>query len=944
MSTNEVGAPTQPAPPSPGGIRGFADRWPFRRKLNILVGVPLTVISVLLVYLIADQVGQARDAADAAGLVRDSASVATLVDRVEAEHQQAILLSVRYEAAAGGGKPSLKGYRAAQTAVDKQVEKVRDTFGDRLPDTEAQALREVSGLGSLRSTIEQSYLPADNIDPAYISATQGLIDGLGLDHNPSFAATYTGNLLDSLLRADAAHSSFETTVFSATTGDTNALIEFTTAVGAYELYTDQADRFGRFATEEQTDELGGIEHGKAQSTIAQQYAELQVDPSGLQATSPAQLQHAINTALAAYPDYRAQSGTRLKITASLIGQIADRADGSSDDAWWRAGWLLAGALLGFVVWLAFSVAVRRSVVRPVQTLTGAARQVADVAGRELARVADDDAEDAGPPRLREVPVVVRDEIGELAEAFNHVQSTAAALLERQVLSRRNTAEMFGNVGRRVSNLTTRQLGLIDAVERGETDPAILERLYGIDHIAVRLRRNADSLMLLAGIRETVLDSGPTALTNVVRAALGQIEGYQRVRLHTGTDVMVQPDIIGDLTLMVAELLENAVAFSPVGSSVEVNVRSGGGGALISVADHGLGMSDERIAEENARLIRRERLDLVPTKVLGLFVVGTLARRWDITVTLSRTPGGGVTAQVELPTSLLLTMRPLNEAATGVPRQRPAAPAVEAPAAPALSGPLPAASVQGDSGHGRTEPPGYVPGPDEFPAHLPRRVPRRETPAAQPPATGAPAAETAPERFESAATPPAAAAGDGPYTRRRDTGGETEPGRHGGHHRADGSPPATGPAPFIPRARDGAPADPHPADPYRPDPYRSEQRPADAQRPGIGAAFGTRPADGAPAPRGQQPPAAPLPGAGDDGERPLRRRVRGATLRTPLDGAQQTARQAPRLADADAVRDSLEEFEAAVARANRDSTTPGAGAPRTSPDQQTQHDLPKGVEQ
>ncbi len=92
-----------------------------------------------------------------------------------------------------------------------------------------------------------------------------------------------------------------------------------------------------------------------------------------------------------------------------------------------------------------------------------------------------------------------------------------------MLSRRNVAEMFGNVGRRVSNLTTRQLALIDAVERGETDPALLERLYSIDHIAVRLRRNADSLMLLAGIRETVLDSGPTALTNVVRAALGQIE-------------------------------------------------------------------------------------------------------------------------------------------------------------------------------------------------------------------------------------------------------------------------------------------------------------------------------------------------------------------------------------------------------------------------------------
>ncbi|MBC7267217.1 MAG: sensor histidine kinase [Streptomyces sp.] len=640
------------------GLRGFADRWPFRRKLNVLVGVPLAGLAALLAYLIADQVAQARDAADSARLVRDSIQVAELVDRIATEHQQAILLSVRYEAAGPGTQPSASGYRDAQKAVDSQVEKVRETFGDRLPATEAQALREVSGLDSLRATIAQGYLPADNIDPAYTGAAKGLIDGLGLDRTAPLATTYTGNLLDSLLRADAAHSAFETSVFSATTGDSNALIEFISAVGSYDVYTHQAERFARFASEEQTAELRGIEHSAAQATIVRQYAELQIDPSNLQAGTPDEIREKFTSALAAYPAYRQQAQTRLEITASLIDQIADRADGASNDAWWNAGWLLGSAVFGFVLWLAFSVVVRRSVVRPVQALTGAARQVAEVAGRELARVADDDTEDDAPPRLREVPVTARDEIGDLADAFNHVQSTAAALLERQVLSRRNVAEMFGNVGRRVSNLTTRQLALIDAVERGETDPALLERLYSIDHIAVRLRRNADSLMLLAGIRETVLGSGPVELTNVVRAALGQIEGYQRVELHAGAEIMVEPDIVGDLTLMVAELLENAVSFSPAGSPVEVTVRSGGPSgqdATITIADHGLGMSPERLDEENARLIRRERLDLVPTKVLGLFVVGTLARRWEIGVVLSRTRGGGVTAEVTIPSTLLLVM-------------------------------------------------------------------------------------------------------------------------------------------------------------------------------------------------------------------------------------------------------------------------------------------------
>ncbi|MFD8032617.1 ATP-binding protein, partial [Streptomyces sp. NPDC059717] len=688
MSTNEVDASVRPAPSPPrGGIRGFAERWPFRRKLNVLVGIPLAVVAVLLAYLITDLVQQSDRAESAARLVRDSTQVARLVGRVQAEHQQAILLSVRYEASVDT-RPSLSAYRSAQDAVDDQIAKVRSAFGDRLPDTEEQALMEVEGLAGLRDTIEQGYLPADNIDPAYTNASKGLIDGLGLERNADLAATFTGNLLDSLLRADAAHGAFETGVFSATTGDANALIEFTGAVGSHELFTYQADRFGRFASPEQADELAGIEHNTAQWEIAQAYAALQVDPSGLQMNTPADIGRTFTDALNGYPAYPEQAENRLRITTSLIDQIADRADAASETAQWRAALLLNLALISFVCWIALSVLVRRSVVRPVLALTGAAQQVAKAAGRELSRVADDDAEDDGAPRLREISVTARDEIGELAEAFNHVQTTAAALLERQVLSRRNVAEMFGNVGRRVSNLTTRQLVLIDAVERGETDPALLERLYSIDHIAVRLRRNADSLMLLAGIRETVLESGPTALTNVVRAALGQIEGFQRVRLLAETEIMVAPDIIGDLTLMVAELLENAVSFSPAGSPVEVTVRMGGEGAVIEVADHGLGMSAERLAEENARLIRRERLDVVPTKVLGLFVVGTLARRWEITVVLARTPGGGVTATVELPSSLLLTMSPVL-----VPEQVPAA--VDAPGttgqeSAATSGPVPSA--------------------------------------------------------------------------------------------------------------------------------------------------------------------------------------------------------------------------------------------------------------
>ncbi|MEU1297395.1 ATP-binding protein [Streptomyces sp. NPDC005840] len=882
MSTNEVDATPRQAPPPKAGLRGIADRWPFRRKLNLLVGIPLAVVAVLLAYLVVDQIGQSSDASEAARTVRDSAQVATLVDRVEAEHQQAILLSVRHEAVGAGAKPSLTGYRAAQSAVDQQVEKVRDTFGDRLPATEAQALREVNGLTSLRETVEQGYLPADNIDPAYTNAAKGLIDGLGLDRNKALADTFTGNLLDSLLRAAAAHSSFETSVFSARTGDTNALIEFNNAVGSYELFTHQSQRFARFATEEQTDRLNEIEHNAAQATIIQHYAELQLDPSGLQAQSPARISKALSEALASYPEYRKQSETRLKITDALIDEIADRADAASGDASLRAGLLLSVGLIGFAVWIAFSVVVRRSVVRPVMSLTAAAQEVAEVAGRELARVADDDTGDDSPPRLREMPFTADDEIGELAAVFNRVQTTAIALLERQVLSRRNTAEMFGNVGRRVSNLTTRQLALIDAVERGETDPALLERLYSIDHIAVRLRRNADSLMLLAGIRETVLDSGPTELTNVVRAALGQIEGFQRVQLQARTEAMVEPDIIGDLTLMVAELLENAVAFSPAGSPVEVAVRSNEDGASIVVADHGLGMSAERLAEENARLIRRERLDLVPTKVLGLFVVGTLARRWDVDVALSRTPGGGVTAEVIVPSSLLLTMSPVASAA--------------------LSGGADRGDGRGAGHHTDLGAPGRYTAASAAPGHA-SAAPGHGLPAAGLPAAARPVHEAPGVRDGATGRPAPAPSGPRPAAGQdRAPGGDQHPDALPRRvpRRDEAQPPVrSGQTPFIPKAR----AEATPEEPTL---------------------------------------SVPPPG---DGSRPLRRRVRGATLRTTLDDDQMSSRQAAKPADADAVRDALDEFEAAVERANRDSAVAARpDSPHRTTDQHHQNDLPEGAEQ
>ena len=834
------------------------DRWPFRRKLNVLVVVPVVVVGVLLGVGAYGEVRQAQDADRTAQLVRDSEQVTRLINDIQAEQRQALLLAVEQEVARPGADlPSTVDYRQMQRATDGQVTAVRSAFGAGLTKDERRALDYVHGLGVLRDKVERGSVPAAGIDPAYANAVGYLIDGIGLDRLSGSSSSSVVELLDTVLRADAAHAAFESGVFSAQTRDANALTEYTRAAGAHRIYEEQTERFGRIAAPDQVLRLSGIERSAEEYGFDAKFAELQIDPSSLQGQSPEALRKAIDAGTG-------QAATRLDITRTLTGQIAGRADSLSRDALHKAVALLGLAVLGFAAWLGFSVLVRRSVVRPLAALTGAAHQVVEVAGEELARVEDDESPDSTPLRPRPIPVPVRDEIGGLAEAFNQVQVTAAALLERQVLSRRNVGEMFGNVGRRVSNLTTRQLTLIDAVEREETAPDVLERLYRIDHIAVRLQRNADSLMLLAGIREAELDAQPTALANVIRASLGRIEGFQRVSLRSETVVTVAPDIIGDLTLMVAELLENAVGFSPSETPVEVVVRPGtditaDGGALIEVIDHGLGMGAERLEEENARLIRRERLDLVPTKVLGLFVVGSLARRWGIRVALSRTPGGGVTATVWIPDPLLMATNPGDAAPAPSPvvtelARTPAQPSGRSPSGSSSSSSAPARATPLPVRKPATAPERRSAPPAE-PGGLPRRIPHRK--GADSPETTAAETPTPAEQPRSATRTPSA-------TR---TLSVTQ------------TPSAT-------RKPSAAP-----------EPSPAPKSSSTAEKPSAASA-----------------------------SRPLRRRVRGATLDKTTPPADRGTGEVRAPVDADAVRSELDEFEAAVRRAQQDSATDSATTP------------------
>jgi hypothetical protein len=255
-------------------------------------------------------------------------------------------------------------------------------------------------------------------------------------------------------------------------------------------------------------------------------------------------------------------------------------------------------------------------------------------------------------------VDTKDEIGDLAAAVNRVQATAAMLLERQVTARANVATMFANVSRRTQNLVGRQLHMIEEILRETKDAGVRDRLDQLEHVTTRLRRSADSLLVLSGTIDQQLNTMPARLTDVFDAALIEIEGSNNVEVvQPVPDVAVPADLASDLRLLLAELLENATNFTPPGSSVRLGATRDGRGAYapdltIAIVDHGLGMSPARMDEENRRLVERERLDVVPTRVLGLFVVGRLARRHGLSVRLESSPGRGVTATVRVPARIL----------------------------------------------------------------------------------------------------------------------------------------------------------------------------------------------------------------------------------------------------------------------------------------------------
>ncbi|MBQ0891686.1 nitrate- and nitrite sensing domain-containing protein [Micromonospora sp. U56] len=641
-----------------------------RGKLVLLVFIPLLSTVGLAVPVVLDRVAAAQRAGETADTVRLASRIGSLVQDLQQERVMSVGLLL--------GRVQRSELIQKATTVDDRVADLRADYAGRLSAETTAALDGVHELAELRTLVLARAATPSQVMEAYGPIDMALIDSLQLPSkvDTTVPAGRQVLALDALLRADEGLGACATLiVLVKATSNPRVSASYIACMAA--LQVDNL-RFRSLITPEQ-------------------YQLALLDDAAVAArTSPTFLVDSVQDPIAAIRDVPLDAlfpSVRSMIT---LGQFVEKkivadviAQTTADKRWaLTAAWLVAGAAgLVLLTVMLLSVAVARTVARPLTRLTRSADRVARVAEAELVRVADDESDSGPPVRLDPVDVRARDEIGDLARAFERVQSTAARLVERQVAGRRNVAQMFGHVGRRTQNLVGRQIALIDRLERQETDPGRLAHLYRLDHISSRLRRNAGSLVVLSGATGSDGHVAPVPLADVVRLALGEIEDYTRVDVRVAAEISAAPAIAGDLVLALAELMENATVFSPPHTRVVVSGELTEIGARICLVDRGIGMTEDRLAEENARLTRRERLDLAPTEVLGLFVVGRLARRHGWTVRLAPTAGGGVTARLDVPHALLV-VRPADPAGATVARAAVPARDRRSPAAaidPARSG-------------------------------------------------------------------------------------------------------------------------------------------------------------------------------------------------------------------------------------------------------------------
>ncbi|MEU3756859.1 nitrate- and nitrite sensing domain-containing protein [Streptomyces olivoreticuli] len=642
--------PETPAPPAAPGGRFSPRNWRVPVRLNAILLIPVLVALVfggLDVKGSVDTWTEAKDAANTARLVRAAATYAHAVLDERDLSTQPMLKGDREDPVV---KKAQAATDSAKAEFDKAVAKAPHT---QSLQRRLKLFREAElTLPKLRQAAFTPDMPQVKSEDGYGAIQQPLMTfanelGLGTGNNSYGRMVYAIELAKA---AESLQRSIGTHLLVKPDSNPTDRAAQTTAFISYNFLESIARReYDAAGSEDDISRLNDIMATKAKTSeqdkifnaiAAGKISKQQLSDTDISASSW------FTAATAKFDAYR-------EVEKELADKAVNEAEQVSSDAQQTA--YVNGAILVTVLIIAFFVAgmMARSMSRNMRHLRRAAF---DVAEQRLPALVDQlSRTDPGrvDTRIQPIPITTRDEIGEVARAFDQVHREAVRLAAEQALLRGNVNAIFTNLSRRNQSLIEGQLTLITELEENEADPDQLENLFRLDHLATRMRRNGENLLVLAGEEPGRRWDQPVPLVDVLRAASSEVEAYERIELSGVPDAEIHGLAVTDLVHLLAELLENATSFSSPHTKVRVTAtRLPDGRVMVEIHDKGIGLTAEDFADINHRLANPPSVDVAIAQRMGLFVVGRLATRHGIRVQLR--PSGeqaGTTSLVMLPDAI-----------------------------------------------------------------------------------------------------------------------------------------------------------------------------------------------------------------------------------------------------------------------------------------------------
>jgi signal transduction histidine kinase len=641
-----------------GQSRFALANWRVRYRLAACIAVPTLIAAALGSFLIYGDVNNWAASGRVEHLAQLNASVVKLTQALEDERD----LSAGYAAFRSHGADVVGPLKTARATTDADAQTVSNeassvTTGAGYNAATVQDLVTLvatfNSLPPLREIVSGTQFSASQIIQAYtrniIYAANTFSASAGAGANDSDLQANI-NTLASLLLVENEMSLQRAILYGALRspaktfgpGDLNTLQQ------AFESQQADQDEFDASTSQAEQEYFSNMISAGPESTAA--FLEALAEEIATQ--SPVAPLTARNTGLTAQAWYTNQSATidaTRTVADGLVQNITNRASTIRSQA--TQTLLVTSLLTLFLLFLVvlISSVVARSLTRPLRKLR---TDALDVAGHRLPEMVRRLSQSEGTDENADIePIGVNstDEIGEVARAFDQVHREAVRLAADEAMLRGNLNAMFINLSRRSQSLIERQLSLIDSLEQSEQDSGRLSSLFRLDHLATRMRRNSENLLVLAGHEVTRRWSQPVPLVDVLRAAISEIEQYERVVLNVQPGIVVVGQAVNDVVHLVAEIVENATTFSPEDTQVYVSGQPlSSGGVLLDITDNGVGISDQEMSHANWRLDNPPVVDVAVSRRMGLFVVGRLAARHGVRVRLRHAQAGGLTALIWLP--------------------------------------------------------------------------------------------------------------------------------------------------------------------------------------------------------------------------------------------------------------------------------------------------------